>query len=185
MGLFDRFKKENKKEESININLKIDNLEVGDLLDYDLETWTVEKVYTNKTDGNVSKEWQLKSGSGKIIYLELEEDDEREISISKDLDYEEENIITFKELKEMNNDIIPEFLSYNGLDYEFSDGPFITVTNNEECICAEYEAYNNETESEEYLTIEQWDETDFSLSHTKYVEEYEFTNILKTQKEKN
>ena len=176
MGLFDRFKKKKKNDEEIKLDLKIEDLKSGDMLDYDLKTWIIEKVYKNRYDAIETTEWQLKSGDGETIYLELEIDDERSLSVSRDINYEE--VISFEELKQTNEDIIPKYLTYKNEEYEFEDGPLVGVCNEEEFIYSEF--YNNKDEN---LTIEQWDETDFTMSHTKEIEEYELSNLLQVKEQ--
>lgn len=176
MGFFDRFKKKkNEEEEPIVLDITVDQLAVGHFVDYDLETYTVEKKYNNRYDAVETTEWQLKGGDNSVIYLEMENDDEKEFSVSKKIDYKE--VMTWEDLLEFNEEKpqVPQELEYKGVIYYFDEGPLVGVCDGEEYIYAEYW---NEKDNQA-IVVEQWDETDFEVSHVKCVEEYEFSNIIK------
>ena len=83
MGFKDFFKKEKKKEIDPLKELTLSHLESGFLVDYDLKTWEVQaKNYYDWGDGEISREWQLKSAE-EVVYLEKESDDEDEWSLNR------------------------------------------------------------------------------------------------------
>ena len=88
MGMFDIFK--SKKEEEYEIDIALKDIEIKDMLDFEANTYTVEKKYHNHYGATKTTEWQLKSADGQaLIYLEMEDDDEVEWSVSRKAEFSE------------------------------------------------------------------------------------------------
>ena len=183
MGIFDKFKSKKEDEAPIELDVELKNIEVKDMLDFEADTFTVEKKYKNEYGPITTDEWQLKSSDGQgVIYLEREEDDEVEWSISKDIEFSDAGLDEDELVADWNSDdpTLPEKVTFNGEEYwvDENEGFETGKCNGEEYIYVTY--YTDDEEQE--VTIEQWNETDFSINHTRYVEEYEFSNILKGAK---
>lgn len=182
MGLFDFFRKKKSGLPSDPlVDLSLDNLKVGCMVDYDLKTWEVmAHHYTDWGDGYKTDEWQLTSFDD-VIYLEKSVDDEVEWCISRkikfnSLDPSVENGI-------INSDDPPEMITYDGVAYhleESSGGHFYKDGRGSGQPMLAWD-YSDESERK-YLTIEQWGEREFEASVGEPVLAYQFTNILPPQR---
>ncbi len=171
------FKK--KKEEEIDPlkDLVLSKLKVGYLVDYDMKSWEV--AAHNKCEwgeGDFTDEWELHSGD-EIVYLEREEDDEVEWTLTKKVSVSDLGKGIPSHIKQHENP--PEEIDYQGIKYQLDDcygGRFHKDGKDsyDEFLCWDYE----DNAEENVLTVEQWSETSFEASCGIYVEEYQFTNIL-------
>jgi hypothetical protein len=181
MGFFDIFRK--KKSDNLSdtlVDLSLDKLMVGCMVDYDLKTWEVTAHHhTDWGDQFRTEEWQLKSYD-EVIYLEKEEDDEVEWSISRNINFHllgphvPENILSSGDP--------PQTVTYDGIAYtmtESSGGHFFKngIGPGQPMLAWDYENDSKDA----YLTIEQWGENEFEAFLGQPVEEYQFTNILPPQ----
>tara|TARA_Y100000031_G_scaffold115179_1_gene127487 strand:+ start:267 stop:806 length:540 start_codon:yes stop_codon:yes gene_type:complete len=168
-----------KKEEEIDPlkDLVLSNLKAGYLVDYDMKTWTV--TAHNKCEwgeGDYSDEWELQSGD-EVFYLERGKDDEVEWTLTKKIPISEVG----KEIPDYVNkhEDTPKEITYQGKKYHLEDCSGGRFYKDRKDFYDEFLSWDYEDESEEYiLTIEQWSETSFEAALGKYVEEYQFTNIL-------
>ncbi|MGR3220174.1 MAG: DUF4178 domain-containing protein [Candidatus Anammoxibacter sp.] len=175
MGLFDKLKR---KKDEPNIDITLSNLKVGYILDYDLKTWEVTEY--NKYDWGddvYSYEWELTT-SGEVLYLEREdEDDEVEWTMVKRIPIRTIDSGLGKYIQEHEDP--PEELKYEGTTYYLDDngGGYFCKGGGKEG--AEFLFWDFVDKSEDLiLSVEQWSEERFEAVVGKYVEEYEFTNIL-------
>ncbi|MCB0298288.1 MAG: DUF4178 domain-containing protein [Calditrichaeota bacterium] len=178
MSLFDIFKGKAENEELDPLaDLTLSRLKVGYYLDFDLKTWEVTAY--NRYDygeGDYGDEWELTSGREKI-YLERGEDDEVEWSVSKKLPIGaiEGNIPRhIIEFEDPPNQIEAKgktyYLDESGSAYFYKGGRGQRIG---------FIAWDFiDEEGENFVTIEQWGEEAFEAAEGRYVEEYEFTNIL-------
>lgn len=158
-------------------DLVLSKLKVGYLVDYDLKSWEVTEY--NKYDwdnGFYSHEWELKSGN-EVVYLECEDDDEPEWILAKKIPFKSLGPGLGKHIREKEDP--PNQLKYNDATYHLEEGGggYFCKGGGKERAEFLYWEFLDES-GEQILTIEQWDENDFEASVGKYVEEYEFTNIL-------
>lgn len=176
MGLADFFKRKQPKYDSTNI--RVTDLDVGFVFEYDLESWEVQASYEyDWGDNYFSKEYKINNGS-KTLYLAVEDDDEISLSITNKIKVRQlgDNVLT---------DLIaqqkaPATLTYDGNKYFFeeeSPGYYNDPAKGSEWV--EFIAWNFEDEAgENIITIEQWDEKEFEASAGKVVKEFEISNIL-------
>ncbi len=168
-----------KKEEEIDPlkDLVLSNLKTGYLVDYDMKTWSV--TAHNKcewSEGMYSDEWELSSGE-EVLYLEREEDDEVMWTLTKKIAIAEVGKEIPAYVKEHEDP--PEEITCRKKKYHLEDSCGGRFHKDGKDSYDEFIAWDYEDESEEYvLTIEQWSETSFEAAYGKYVEEYQFTNIL-------
>lgn len=181
MGFFDIFQKKKPSEQGGDlIDLTLDNLMVGCMVDYDLKTWQVTAHnYTDWGDGFKTQEWQLKSFDD-LIYLEKSVDDEVEWCISRKIKFQLLGPQVQERIAETGDP--PETVTYEGVSYhmeESSGGHFFKDGHGpgQPMLAWDYE----DDSSRHYLTIEQWGEREFEASLGEPVEEYQFTNILPPQ----
>ena len=177
MGLFDRFRKQRDEDELDPLkDLVPAKLRVGYLVDYDMQTWQVTAYNRYDFDGDIVDEWELTSGREKR-YLELPEDDEEPWTLGRKvpigaIDGNIRNHI-------IENDDPPDRVTHEGKQYFLDESSAGNMYPDgkppaEELIKWEF----IDKEEENFLTIEQWGETEFEASAGSYVEEYQFTNIL-------
>ena len=84
MGLFDRFKKKEEPHYDPN-NLKIEDLRVGFMFDYDLKTWVIKEEYEyDWGDNYFTREYKLEAADD-VAYLHIDYNDEGFMTLSKKL----------------------------------------------------------------------------------------------------
>lgn len=181
MALFDIFRK--KKPDNVSdtlIDLQLDNLMLGCMVDYDLKTWEVTaRHYTDWGDGWKTEEWQLKSYD-EVIYLEKSDDDEVTWSISRKINFG----LLDPQVQEsiLSSGDPPRTVVHDGITYhmeESSGGHFFKdgLGPGQPMLAWDYA----DDSGKSYLTIEQWGEKEFEASLGEPVEAYQFTNILPPQ----
>jgi hypothetical protein len=181
MGFFDRFKDQKDEFDPLK-DLELSKLKVGYFLDYDLKTWEVT-AYNRYDfgDGYFSDEWELTSGREKW-YLECYEDDEIEWALCKKIpigmiEGDVRNQI-------IENEDPPSEVNCKGKTYylDESGSAYLQEGGSGEKKGFIFWDFIDE-EDENFLTIEQWDETEFEAAMGHYVKEFQFSNILPGIKE--
>jgi len=174
MGIFDFFKKE--KTEA-KIDFTVNDLKVGFMVDYFMQTWEVKKVYVYDWGNNFySREYLLDSGSD-TMYLSVEDDDQLICSIWNKLD-----------IFDIDSGLVSSITATddapNKLVYE--NKTFVRKESSQGYCKEEGESDDSEVvnwmyespETKELLSIDRWGEEEYRSSKGKYVEEFEFSNIL-------
>ena len=178
MGLFDFLTGKDKKLEGPDPlhDLILEKLQVGYLVDYDLKTWTVTERHRYDLDGDRTDEWELQAGD-EVRYLERSEEDEVEWAFSRKIpigaiegdmrrhiiDHEDPPAQIVYKGKTY-------YLDCSGPGYFYKDGKGSA----EEFIYWEF----IDEEDKNFVSIEQWGETDFEAAVGQWVEEYQFSDIL-------
>lgn len=181
MGFFDIFRKKQPDREDLSmVDLALDDLMVGCMVDYDLKTWQVTaRHYTDWGDGYKTDEWQLKSYDD-LIYLEKSEDDEVEWSITRKANFHLLGPEVPEKIKASGDP--PQNVVYEGVSYSMEEsggGHFYKDGKGPGQPMLAWD-YMDDSEGR-YLTIEQWGENEFEAFLGEPVEEYQFTNILPPQ----
>ena len=178
MGLFDKFKKKEKPHYDPS-NIKITDLRVGFMFDYDLNTWQIKEEYEyDWGDNYFTREYKIEAADD-VAYLHIDYNDEGSMSLSRKLKVRAlgENI---------PEDIIekkrpPKKIDYKGTTYYldkespgyFSDDP------SDDDSWVEFISWDYYDSDEKLVAcVEQWGEREFEASHGKVVKDYEITNIL-------
>jgi hypothetical protein len=177
MGLFDFKKKRDEIPLDPLKDLVLSKLRVGFYLDYDMKTWQVTGYNTYEiSDRNLREEWELTSGR-EIKYLEKSVDDEEEWAFSHKIPIGAIEGDMKKYI--MKHDDPPEkitfkdktyFLDDSGAGYFHKDGKGRGI----QFIFWEFV----DESGENYVSIEQWGESEFEAGAGIPVEEYQFTHIL-------
>ncbi|MCG8604026.1 DUF4178 domain-containing protein [bacterium] len=175
MAIRDLFKKKEDDFDPLK-DLELSKLQIGYYVDFDLKTWQVTDRYkVDYGEGYVSDEWELTAGREKW-YLERLEDDEVEWSFSKKLPMGaiegdiRQHII--------DNEDPPNEIVCQGKTYYLDESGTGQIHKANEA-AKEFIYWDFiDDEDEHFVTIEQWDETEFEASEGYYVEEYQFTSIL-------
>ncbi len=178
MGFFDFLKKKKELEGPDPLHdLVLSKLQPGYIVDYDMQSWEVRARHRyDFDDGWTKDEWELSSGAG-IRYLERSEDDEVEWCWSRKVPLKaiEGDIRSHI----IENDDPPKKIVYQGKTYyldESGPGRFYKNGNGPAQPFVYWDFIDNDDEL--FVTIEQWEETEFEASHGKSVEEYQFSGIL-------
>lgn len=176
MGLFDFFKKKESHYDSTNI--RVQDLDVGFVFEYDLSTWIVEAIFEyDWGDNYFTREFKVSNGN-ETCFLGLEEDDGVQLSLMK----KKKIRAIASDLPEtlMNNQKPPKKISFDGVDYYLekeSAGYFHDITKGDNW--EEFRSWDFEDEEGKHLLcIEQWDEKEFEASIGISVKEFEISNIL-------
>ncbi|MBC2696446.1 MAG: DUF4178 domain-containing protein [Desulfobacteraceae bacterium] len=177
MKIRDFFKKTKKDELDPLSDLSLARLKKGYLVDYDLKTWEVSAYnYYDWSEGDISHEWQLKSGDD-VVYLEMESDDEKEWSLSRKIAFGRLDSQIKKSINETGDP--PEKIVFDGVTYymeETGGGRFYKDGQGQGREVLQWSYQDDEGQS--YFSIEQWGEEEFEASTGEPVKEYQFTNIL-------
>jgi len=182
MGLFDIFRKKDDDEELAIDPLRdlvLEKLQVGFLVDHDLETWKVTAYNRYDFDGDEVEEWELTTGRKKR-YLERSEDDEEVWALSEKvpvgaLESAEGSVRQYT----IEHEDPPEQITYQGETYyldEMAAGHLYPDGEGPRRELIKWDFVDGSGES--FVTLEQWGETDFEAAAGKEVAPYEFTNIL-------
>ncbi len=178
MGIFDKWFKQKESEDLTDPlhDLTLSKLKVGYLVDFDLKTWEVKSYNTYDFDGERAEEWELDCGDDRC-FLERIEDDEIEWAITRKIALSDITEGVREHIR--SHDDPPQTLTIAGQRFlaEGSGAGYYCKGGKgerEQMIFWDY----TDSSGEKVLSIEQWDEDQFEASAGKYVEEYEFTNIL-------
>jgi len=177
MGLFDLFKKKEDEPHYDPSNIGMKDLRTGFVFDYDMKSWVVKKAWDYAWEsGGHTFEFQADCGD-ETIYIDVEEDDELEISVWK------------KVKPRVLHEDIPELIQDEGrppkkIEYA---GTVYFLDNQTEGECAEEGSkewsrlivWDYYDESEQFfLNIEQWGENEFEAALGAKAREEYFSNIL-------
>ena len=166
-----------KEDEPSYFDLKLTDLKMGFLVDYDMKSWEVTGVYEYDWGNNFfTKEYRLNSGDD-LIFVHLEDDDELSISVSR----KEKVMKMGADVKPLiiKTDNPPNRIYYNNKNYflaEDSQGYFREVGSEDWSEFVSWE-FTNEDETE-FINLERWSESDIEGSVGRYAQEFEFSNFL-------
>lgn len=183
MGLFNFLKKKEKEPDYDVMNLSVEDLSMGFILEYDMETWRVKEEYEYDWGSNsFSKEYLLDNGTERI-YLSVENKGDLFLTVTKKI-----------KIRDLGSDIIdrtvkdkapPKELKFDNVRYYLhSDnaGYFNDKTNKsddwEELMSWEY----FDDEEEKVVSLTQWGEREFEAVAGKVVQPFQFSNIIPASK---
>jgi hypothetical protein len=178
MGLFDKFKK--KQEPHYDpTNIKIEDLRVGFMFDYDLNTWEIKEEYEyDWGDNYFTREYKVDAADD-IAYLHIDINDEGSMTFSRKLkvralgeDIPEEIIEKKQPPKKIEYKDATYYLDKESPGY-FSDDPEDDDSWTEFISWDYYDA-----DEKLVVSVEQWGVRDFEASCGKVVHDFEITNIL-------
>lgn len=178
MGIFDIFKKDKTPDYDPN-DLKIKDLRVGFMFDYDLKTWEIKEEYEyDWGDNYFTREYKMEAADD-MAYLHIDFNDECFMTLSRKLKVRAlgENIP--EEIIE--NKHAPKTIEYQGVKYfldkespgYFSDDPEDDDSWTE---FISWDYYDADTKL--VACVEQWGARDFEASIGNVVQDFEITNIL-------
>ncbi|GAF01424.1 DUF4178 domain-containing protein [Saccharicrinis fermentans] len=176
MGIFDIFKKKEPHYDSTNI--RVQDLDVGFVFEYDLSTWEVQAIYEyDWGDDYFTREFKVSNGA-LTRYLAIEEDDELEISLSEKVKIRTLGVDLMSSLMERQKP--PQTINYNGVSYlleKEAPGYFHDIAKGDSW--EEFRSWDFvDKEGKHILTIEQWGDKEFEASVGIILQEFEISNIL-------
>ncbi|MCF6092554.1 DUF4178 domain-containing protein [Microaerobacter geothermalis] len=146
MGLFDFLFKKKKEENDRPIQRNVLNLQVNDIVTYDLEDYIVVGKITYNDSGYEWHAYNLK-GESRSIWLAAELDDELEIGI-------------YERVTTSVGPSIPQKLTIDGTTYYMEEHGLATITHVSgragAVVGQKVEYWDFESEDEEYLSVEKW-----------------------------
>lgn len=178
MGIFDKFKQKKTPDYDPN-DLKITDLRVGFMFDFDLKTWIITEEYEYDWGNNYfTREYKLESADD-IAYLHIDYNDENAMNFSRKLkvralgeDIPEEIIERKRPPKKLEFKGTTYYLDKESPGY-FSDDP------EDDASWTEFISWDYYDEEGKLIAcVEQWGERDFEASYGRVVHDYEITNIL-------
>lgn len=176
--MFNFFKK--KEEPTYDItNLRIKDLSIGFIFDYNLKSWVVKDKYEyDWGHDNFSYEYKIDSGD-ESAFLSIEDDGELSISLFKSMKIKKIDEDVTDEI--VRNKKAPRKIHYKNEKYFLdsdSAGYFRDCSKKnkdwEELIAYEY---LNENE-DKIISVVQWDEETFEASFGFRIKEFEISNII-------
>lgn len=180
MGFFDLFKKKESKLSYDPSNIKIADLDLNWVLEYDLKTWIVKEVARYDWRGS-GESWEYKLDCGDDeLYLNVFEDDKLYLSVSKTVKLRaiDEDLPEHIE-KNMRP---PKKIIYNGVTYYLEEeaiGHYYDLTEDDNPPGDEVTEWTYYDESEKnLLAIAEWGNFNFSAAVGISAAEHEFSNIL-------
>lgn len=146
LGLFDLFKKKTKSDRPRPATRNVLNLEVNDIVTYDLEDYIVVGKIAYNDSGYEWHDYQLK-GDRRRIWLSAEQDDELEIAV-------------YEKIQTKLSTPIPDELEIDGVRYHLEEHGFANVTHVSgeagASVGQNVEYWDFESEDERYLSVEKW-----------------------------
>jgi len=180
MGIFDFIKKKNRVNRESHYdatNIRVTDIEKDYILDYDLDSWIVTKMFEYDWGNNFfTREFLINNGK-ESRYLHIEEGDEIEICVTEK--------IGIRALGPHIKDILQETgkppgkITYDNVVYYLdSENPgYYRNVENEDWYEVISWLYLNEKE-DKLIHIEQRGEDEFEATIGIYIEEYKISNIL-------
>jgi hypothetical protein len=178
MGLFDKFKKKQELHYDPS-DIKIKDLRVGFMFDYDLKTWSIKEEYEyDWGDNYFTREYKLEAADD-LAYLHIDNNDEGSMTVSRKLKVRALGEDIPEEIVEKKQP--PKKIEYKGTSYYldkessgyFSDDP---EDDNSWVEFISWDYYDSEQKL--VAAVEQWGAKEFEASCGTVVNDYEITNIL-------
>ncbi len=178
MGFLDRFRRAPKAQTPVDplADLVLDKLRVGYLVDYDLHSWKVTDYSRFKfNDGRSAEEWELTQSREKI-YLERMIGDGEFWSLARSIPI---GALGSTRSHILKHEDPPEQIEYDGTLYYLEGSVGGEMLGSDGDSSAELIVWEfADDEERNFLSIQQWSETEITASVGHTVEDYQFTNIL-------
>ncbi len=160
-----------------SLNIRVTDLALGYLFDYDLKTWEVKEEFEYDWGNEYyTKEYKITSGSEEK-YLSIEVDDEIELAI-----WDKVNPLAIdRNLPKyiVQNDEPPREVSLGGQTYIRTEEANAYWRNTRNSNWQGFVNWDYETtDGSKMLSIERWGDEEFEAAAGKVIKEYEISNIL-------
>jgi hypothetical protein len=160
-------------------NLTLADLRSGYMVDFELQTWTVVEHNQYDYQGFLTDEWKLRNVEDETIFIEYEDDDEAIFTLARripiqDVHGPEGDAPIDPALRDA--EAPPDAVTYDGTRYELVEsGPAAYLRKGQR---AELSYWMYESSDGDVLTLERYGEQALEASAGRYVEPFEFDNIL-------
>ncbi len=162
-----------KKQEPI-IELTIENLTVGATLEYDMQTWVVQEIYTYIWENN-SKSRTYKISDGKrVLFLEVENEESLLMTQPSEI---EKTAPNFKQ-EVLDTSTVPENLIYNSEIYKLTEESFGNYQKEGDEGWSELTAWMFWNDKDEFICIERWSKFEFEAHLGKKINPFSIDNLL-------
>ena len=172
-GLF--IKKKEEEEEPIQIEKTVHDLDVGYILDYDMESWEVLASYTYRYKGHVAKEYKIRS-SGETRFLNVSDSNSLLLSISKEANIN--NVDASLRSSVLSNQPIVR-LTWEHENYtlkESTQGQFTDDRLQDWASFSSWEYVN--ADNSKFVYVSRWEDGSVECFVGDYLKEYQISNIL-------
>lgn len=164
-----------KQEEEIKINRTVHDLQVGYILDYNLESWEVLASYTYKYKGHVAKEYKIRSGS-ETQFLNVSDSNSLLLSVSKEANIN--NVHPSLRASILNEQPLAR-IEWQGEVYtlkEAAKGQFTDDKLQDWAAFSSWEYVN--AENSKFIYVSRWEDGSVECFVGNYVKEHQVSNIL-------
>jgi hypothetical protein len=160
------------------LNMKVTDLRVGFMFDYDMSNWIVDAEYEYDWGNEYfTKEFKITNGID-IKYLSIDSEDQEYVSIVEKIKLRQIDINLPEYIIEHQKP--PKEIMFNNTKFlleEENPGYFKDLGNDDqdwiEFLSWDYEDYDNNV-----ITIEQWGDKSFEAAIGKYIKNTAISNIL-------
>ena len=174
MGLFDFFKKEKEI-----VDLTVQNLSAGCILEYDLQSWIVkDKTEYDWGNNQFSFEYTIENGSVSS-FLHVNTSPTLKLDVSSEI----KMFDLGRDVKQtiVETDSPPKKIVYKGTEYFLSDeflGHCKSVNDDDEDWSKFVNWVFNNGDESEFISLNRWSETEIDGVQGRYAKEFEFSNFL-------
>ena len=169
------FKRNDTPDEFKLDDMKIYNLRIGDLFDYDLTTWEVVTIGQCDYDGHVECEWEVRGGSSRRTLVAVPEGGDWTYQWLQEFNLSELGLNNVQADLRSEKDPV-ENITIQGRDYVgYESGGGLYKKESEE---KPFLYWSYEDSNDKVLNLIQWSDSEFSATMGKRVAEFQFSNIL-------
>lgn len=162
-----------KKQEPV-VEATLHNLTIGATLEYDMQTWVVQEVYSYIWENNFkSREYKISNGST-IYFLEI--DSEGTLLITNPIDISKA-APTFKQ-DVLDTLTVPENIIYNSDIYKLSEEAFGNYQKVGDEGWSELTSWMFWNDKKEFICIERWSQFEFEAHSGKKLNPFAIDNLL-------
>ena len=173
LGLFRKEKVEYVPE---HIDISIQDLKAGALLDYGMQSWEVIESYTYKYSGYSSKEYKIRSDKNETKFLNVTDSSKLYLSLSQEANI---NNVDARLRSSIAQDQPVTKLHWQGDEYllkEATQGKFTEDKYQEWANFKGWEYVNSATTK--FVYVSKWEDNSIECYNGLYLKEHEITNLL-------
>ena len=166
-----------KKPAPASTSLELQDMQRGYLFDYDMRTWQVLAVHDYVYGKHhKAREWEVEH-SNERCFLQRSSDDEVSWCWGAKINLHEITPDVRKSI--IDSDDPPNTITVRGQQYHLEESGTGLFYREQDKEAAEFIYWELiDAQDKHFITIEQWDETDFTASLATQVERWQFSNVL-------
>ncbi|MGH1339863.1 MAG: DUF4178 domain-containing protein [Aureispira sp.] len=168
-------KKKQQEEEEIKIDRDVHDLEVGYILDYNLESWEVLASYTYRYKGHMAKEYKIRS-SGETRFLNVSDSNSLLLSISKEANMN--NIDPSLRSSVLGQNPLAR-INWQGVAYSLKESSKGQFTDDRLQDWASFSSWEYvDAANEKFIYVSRWEDGSVECFVGDYIKEFQISNIL-------